>query len=211
MHWLLYAVPATVARVLTHGYRRFDGGGTGAGATGIVLLGAGEDHIVGWSDRSAVITATEGERVLEAVRVYRILAPAWIISSGGGSSFDRAAEPSSVWMRDWLVRFGVPASRVLLESGSHDTHDEALAILPIVRSRGIARVVVVTSTVHMPRAMGTFRAVGLDVTAAIAPNTVDFRGGREFFMPSGRGLEFSAQVIHELIGLPYYWARGWYR
>ncbi len=53
-------------------------------------------------------------RVLEAARVYRELGSPWVISSGGlGHGPGPVAE--SLPMRDALIQFGVPASRILLE------------------------------------------------------------------------------------------------
>ena len=53
--------------------------------TAIVLLGAGGETVVGWEkDRPLSILDLDGAaRVLEAARVFRLIDPAWIISSGG--------------------------------------------------------------------------------------------------------------------------------
>jgi uncharacterized SAM-binding protein YcdF (DUF218 family) len=146
--------------------------------------------------------------VLEASRVYKLISPEWIISSGGAA--DRS-EPSSTNMREALVRLGVPFGRILLESESFDTRDEATFVTRILRTLHVDTVVVVTADVHMRRSIGAFRAQGIEAIPAIAP---DWRARKRWparFLPTADGLEFSRQLVHELLGIPYYWARGWWK
>ena len=156
------------------------------------------------------MTPVETARVLEAWRVYGLIAPDWIVSSGGRLSND-SAEPSSAVMGDALLRLGVAESRILLESSSIDTHDEAVLVGPMLRSRGVEQIVLVTSAVHMPRSIGAFRAADINAVPAIAPDPDSFRPWVDRYRPSVYGLELSAQLAHEVVGLPYYWSRGWWR
>jgi uncharacterized SAM-binding protein YcdF (DUF218 family) len=205
-----YVVPALLTRLWSYGYQPFRSD-LRSPHTAIVLLGSGEEQVHGWSDPWSVMNQVETERVLEAARVYKLIAPDWIISSGGGPYYDPSARPSSEAMRDALVQLGVPASRIVLESSSRDTHDEAVLIAPMLRARGVANVVLVTSAVHMRRSIGVFRAVNVSVMPAIAPASGPARIWYKRYLPSREGLEASAQLAHELIGTPYYWIRGWHR
>jgi uncharacterized SAM-binding protein YcdF (DUF218 family) len=112
-------------------------------------------------------------------------------------------------MHDELVRLGVPASRVIVETASHDTHDEAVILAPMLRTHGIEHVVLVTSATHMRRSLAVFRAQGWNAVPAIAPDPGFTSTWAAWLLPSAIGLDLSHQVVHELIGLPYYWARGW--
>ena len=80
----VYIVPATLGRPLTRGYQRLTARDVPSGVTAIVLLGAGGETVVGWEkDRPLSILDLDGAaRVLEAARVFRLIDPAWIISSG---------------------------------------------------------------------------------------------------------------------------------
>jgi uncharacterized SAM-binding protein YcdF (DUF218 family) len=206
-----YAVPAAVNRLWTSGLHRFDAFDAPRRPAAIVLLGAGETRVAGWSEQVPAMIPVETARVLEAWRVYKAIAPDWIVSSGGGSSRNQGAQPSSTVMRDALVRLGVPPSRILLESSSFDTHDEAVLIAPMLRARGVEQIVLVTSAVHMPRSLGAFRAADMNPVPAIAPDPDSFRPIGDRYLPSIHGLEFSSQLAHEVVGLPYYWSRGWWR
>ena len=148
------------SRLLTVGYHQFTANDIGRGITAVVLLGGGDEFIEGWTDQITVTTPIEAARVLEASRVFRLISPAWIISSGGKLDPRDPGEASSLTMRDELVRLGVPQGRILLESTSRNTHDEAVLIAPMLESLGIQQVVLVTSDTHMRRSLGAFRAVG---------------------------------------------------
>src|SRR5471030_673346 len=108
--YFLLSVPLAsygVSRLLTIGYHQFRADDVPAGATAIVVLGGGDEVIAGWTDSLTVTTPIEGARVLEAARVFRLIAPAWIISAGGKGDLVARGESSSTTMRDELVRLGV--------------------------------------------------------------------------------------------------------
>ena len=114
-------------------------------------------------------------------------------------------------MRNELLRLGIPESRIIVETESRNTRDEAAIVTPLLRARRIEHMVLVTSDSHMRRALGIFRTFGWNPVPAIAPDP-GFKGSWwSWIAPSGAGLEFSRQISRELIGLPYYWARGWWR
>jgi uncharacterized SAM-binding protein YcdF (DUF218 family) len=202
-------VPAALTRVWAYGYHRFDRSDVSGRPTAVVLLGAGDERVAGWTDQMATAGPLATARVMEAWRVYQLIAPDWVVSSGGAPN-GASIRPSSILMRDALVGLGVPASRILLESYSLDTRDEAVLIGPMLRARGVVQIVLVTSTVHMRRSIGAFRAVGINAVPAIA-DTDSSRPWRDRYLPSGRGLKLSSQLAHEVVGLPYYWLRGWWR
>jgi uncharacterized SAM-binding protein YcdF (DUF218 family) len=207
----MYAVPAAVSRLLTIGYQRLERIDESPHKAALVLLGAGDEVVFGWDDRISVPNAVAGARVLEAWRVYRLLNPQWVISSGGNVGSEDASEPSSTNMRDLLVRLGVPHDRIVLESESRTTRDEAVLIAPMLRSLGAERIVLVTSAVHMRRSVGAFRAVGVNPLPAIAPDPKHRAPWSDWLRPGNDGLKLSAQVVHEVVGIPYYWVRGWWR
>jgi uncharacterized SAM-binding protein YcdF (DUF218 family) len=114
-------------------------------------------------------------------------------------------------MRDALVALGVPGARIKLESLSRNTHDEAVLLSPVLHSLNIEHLVIVTSDVHMRRSLGIFRAQGWDAIPAIAPNPDATLARAERWRPTLEGLSLSGRVVHEMLGIPYYWARGWHR
>lgn len=205
----IYAVPFTISRLLCTGYHRFDRTDLPRNSTSVVVLGAGGESVQGWNDRLFPMNSVAAARVLEASRVFTMVSPVWLISSGGSSDPPDLSESSSTNMRDWLMRLGVPPNRILLESESRSTHDEAILVAGMLRSLHIDHIVLVTSDIHMRRSVGVFRAQGIDTTPAIAPDPGWTMPWRKRVVPTSEGLEFSAAVVHELVGLSYYWLRGW--
>jgi uncharacterized SAM-binding protein YcdF (DUF218 family) len=206
----IYAVPFLASRVLVRGFHHFSAA-DGKDAQAIVLLGAGTTTILDGERHFTILDRTAAMRVLEASRVYDLIGPVWVISSGGVPQFPHPREPSAVTMRQGLVQLGVPESKILLESESLTTHDEAVLIAPMLRSLGVTRSVLVTSDVHMRRSIGTFRAAGISVVPAIAPNPMKPEAIWQWLIPTERGFYLSESLLHEALGIPYYGVRGWWK
>jgi uncharacterized SAM-binding protein YcdF (DUF218 family) len=207
----VYEVPPLAARLLATGYDRFTERDATTATTGVVVLGGGTEFVHGWDDSWNMLDAVGAARVLEAWRVFRTVDPAWIISSGGLSHPTDPSRPSALTMREALMRLGVPESRIKVGVSSANTHDEAVVVAPMLRSLNVQRLILVTSDVHMRRSVGAFRAQGWEPIPAIAPDPRASLPPVRRFFPNRHGLSFSADVAHELVGLPYYWIRGWWR
>ena len=182
------------------------------GRVAIAVLGSGSYTAVDWADNRTAIPDPIGlERALEAARLYSLLNPAWVISSGGPPDPDSRDYSSGEAMRDTLVRLGVPASCVILKDDAVDTHDEAQNVARLLPGLHVDHVLLVTSPVHMRRARGTFRAAGVTVIPAPAredkPATM---GWRMKYLPSERGLYEASLVAHEVLGVVYYRLRRWW-
>jgi uncharacterized SAM-binding protein YcdF (DUF218 family) len=206
----IYAIPFAASRVLVRGFHHFSAADA-KGAQAIVLLGAGTTTIVDGERHFTILDRTAAMRVLEASRVYDLIGPVWVISSGGVPQYPRPREPSAVTMRRALVQLGVPESKILLESESLTTHDEAVLVAPMLRSLGVTHSVLVTSETHMIRSLGTFRAAGISVVPAVAPNPMKPEAMWQWLIPTERGFYLSGALLHEALGIPYYGLRGWWR
>jgi uncharacterized SAM-binding protein YcdF (DUF218 family) len=203
-------IPYFASRLLTVGYHQLRAEDVPAGRTAIALLGGGDEFVQGWTESLTITSPNEAERVLEAARVFRLISPAWIISSGGEPEPQTLSEASATTMRDELTRLGVPRDRIVIESASRSTHENAVNVVALLKSRAIDHVVLVTSATHMRRSLGAFRAVGVNAIPAIAPGG-DWPSRWYEWLPSTNGLESSGSIAHEVTGIPYYWLRGWWR
>ena len=127
-----------------------------------------------------------------------------VIVSGGSDSSVIVSEATAI--RDQLVAWGIASDRVIVEDEARNTRDNAVESARIIHERGFARVLIVTSAFHMPRARGCFRAVGLDVDTL----PVDFRGHEHAVMlvPRAQYLEDSTIALREWTGRAVYRARG---
>ncbi len=181
--------------------------------TAIVLLGSGSWRVMDWDGNVAVYPdPAAASRELETARVFKLVNPAVIISSGGNPHPHRPMVPGGEAMRDHLIALGVPADRILVETESTTTRDEALIVDRILKAQGIEQVILVTSETHMRRSLGVFRSVGITAIPAIALEFLrEEATWGDLLLPSQGGIDLGSENIHELLGLTYYWFRGWHK
>jgi vancomycin permeability regulator SanA len=101
---------------------------------------------------SAFLTA----RLDLAKRLYDAGLVEMIIVSGDrlAPEFD---EP--VAMRNYLIRAGLPAEKVIVDPGGFDTYESCLRAQRILN---LSQLIVVTQSYHLVRAVATCRALGID-------------------------------------------------
>lgn len=207
-----YVVPRTVWRLMVAAYAPLTREDVPPGRIAVVLLGSGSFQVRDWSENHyAVVDRAAATRLLEAARLFRLLDPDYIVSSGGLIQASDRVRASGLTMAEALVTLGVPHERIVVEDMSMTTHHEAELVGPILAKRPVDHVVLVTSQIHMRRSAGTFRAEGIEVIPAVAREPTSLDTWLEMLIPTDKGLEESAMVAHELVGLVYYAARGWYR
>lgn len=213
-YWLLSTplLAGALEAALGPGYTSVTDRAALQGAEAIVVLGGGsaihrapggEIHLL--SDSSAL-------RAIEAARLYRMMDDPWVIASGGTTEMFGGGSAESEAMCQALVRLGVPAGRILLETASQNTHGQALALGPLLEAHGIRRFVLVTSPTHMRRALATFQAAGLEPIPSVSAQHSEAMPLPAFpLQPDLAALEASKVALREVIALGYYTARGWLR
>ena len=72
-------------------------------------------------------------------------------------------------MRDLALARGVAAERIIVEDMARNTFENAVYAGRIMRERGWSRVIIVTDSHHLPRALYVFRRLGLKVTGEGVP------------------------------------------
>ncbi len=213
---LLYAVLTTyaigdgVGRLLGAGLSPLQAHDVPSGATAIVVLGSSGFTARDWADgRYSIVDRVDATRAVEAARVFRLVDAEWVVASGGKPP-ESPNEASGNTLRGALVSLGVPAARIVVETQSRDTHDEAVVLAPMLRTLNVRHVVLVTSGTHMRRSLGTFRAQGIRAIPAVARDPFFATSWTHWIFPSDLGLWKSASVMHEILGFAYYVVRGWY-
>ena len=95
-------------------------------------------------------------RVLYAAALYRAGKAPWIVVAAGNRPEYAQEQVEADAIREFLLQLGVPSSAILMERGSQTTRQNAANVLPVLQKLGAKRVLLVTSGVHMPRALKTF-------------------------------------------------------
>jgi uncharacterized SAM-binding protein YcdF (DUF218 family) len=138
-------------------------------------------------------------RALGAARLYRERPVGHVIVTGRADTWDFPDETATA-MGEVLVAFGVPRERIIIESLSLDTRQNAQFSTAIVRSLGADETVVVTSALHLPRALFEFERAGLHVLGAPVDHRYEKPEGWAPYVPSIVSLVRMAQVLHEVLG-----------
>ena len=198
-----------LARTLTGGYRPLASAEEARGARVIVVLGAGSVNLRASGRQLSSVTVEAGLRVLEAARLFDLLNGPLVIASGGVTERDRGAAPESVALQRALIALGVGADRIVLESESKNTRDEATIVKRILADRGLTDFILVTSPLHMRRSMLAFEQQGMHPIASPSQLMPDRPARRGAFLPSDMWLQLCDDVLYEWLARGYYWWRGW--
>ena len=177
-------------------------------ATAVVILAGGGRTFSAKGKVFTVLSGASAYRVAEGARVYGLLENPWVVVSGVMEDRGDQLTPYEA-MREELIRASVPAERVLLESTSLSTYEQAIYSAPLLRKHRIERFVLVTSPTHMGRAMATFEARGLHPVPSISADLEEMTQNRWPVLPSTAALGASRWAIREYLALAYYWSRGW--
>jgi len=172
-----------------------------AGGAGLALVAAASSWPPGHSPPAEVVAADaalvlSGDvdylRAARAAALYRARAVPLLVVTGAGVGGDNAEA-----LRDECVRLGVPRDRILLEAASTSTRENMLFVAPLLRARGLRRVALVTSDLHMGRAERAARRVLPEVDWVMVP--VEDAGASS---PRRARLQEWAKLL-------FYLARGW--
>lgn len=174
---------------------------------GIVVLGGGIATALS-RDYGETIVSVDSGRVIAIARLARAYPNARIVYSGGDASLGGNGPAEADFLYPLLDSFGVPRERIMLETLSRNTVENAVFSKNLVKPKPGERWLLVTSAQHMPRAIGSFRRAGFDVEAY--PVSWHARK-RVSLVPSevlGDGLARLDFAAHEWIGLVAYWLTG---
>jgi uncharacterized SAM-binding protein YcdF (DUF218 family) len=174
--------------------------------TGIIVIGGAFDMSES-SSRNMVALNYRAERMTAFAGLARRYPRASLIFSGGSASYFDARLTEAALAKRLFADLGIPLKRVIFEDHSRNTHENALFSRRLVHVGGSDTWLLVTSAADMPRAVGSFRGVGWNVT----PVPVDYHTKRAFWSTPGLidGLREIDWSTHEWVGLLYYFLRGW--
>ncbi|HET7849222.1 MAG TPA: YdcF family protein [Pseudolabrys sp.] len=173
---------------------------------GIVVLG-GEIYPELSQDRGATAIAGSAGRLIAMAKLARQFPSARIIYSGGNASLIPGGPAEADFVGRLLDDFGIARSRVVLETRSRNTAENAQFSRQLAQPKPGERWLLVTSALHMPRAIGCFRRAGFPVEA-YPVNWRTLRAGPLAPKSLADGLDQADDAIHEWIGLAAYWATG---
>ncbi|MGO9057082.1 MAG: YdcF family protein [Candidatus Binataceae bacterium] len=165
-----------------------------------------------WVDEATV------NRLLYGVKLYREGKASIVILSGGQLPWLNSLPPMSQTMAEFVELMGVPKSAVIQELASGNTYENALDVKAILQACDIHKILLVTSALHMPRALALFKHQGIDTIAAPCDFfateagrialTSDWRAILIGLIPEASNLTETTQASKELLGLAVYHVMG---
>ena len=188
-HWLL--TPLFTYRPLQ------DPAVAAAGARWVVVLAGGYDPSPDFPATSRLSGATL-ERLVEGIRIHRLLPGSKLLMSGGTLPGHRDDVPESEVMVQAAESLGVSRADTAQENRSLDTQDEAVFVRDIV---GHDRFVLVTSIMHLRRSMKLFEKAGM----APIPAPAGYGSDTINLAPSVNQVALVEAAEHEYFGT--WWSR----
>lgn len=173
-----------------------------------ILLGGGLSYD---KDVDRVNYGTNADRYIQVLEPLRNGLAQRVVVSGGAANLLEPGTFEAEMLRRFLINAGIDSARVLMELDSHTTYENALFCKTLLDSlEPGGSFLLVTSAIHMRRALACFGTQGLDVR----PYTVQKMVGRRRYdisyllIPSMAAIGRWEQLMHELFGYVYYSATG---
>lgn len=152
---------------------------------------------------SAQLGAFTLTRLIEGISLHKALPNSRLIVSGSSDLTVTEAEA----MQKLAIDLGVAADKIIVERQSRNTFQHPRYIAPIV---GKSPFILVTSALHMPRAMGQFQGYGLYPMAA--PTHFLYLGEYRLLnrppYPRGENLFYMDLFFTEVVGTIVAWLKG---
>jgi uncharacterized SAM-binding protein YcdF (DUF218 family) len=170
--------------------------------------------------RQIVEISSAGDRILYAAHLYHQgVAPNLLLTGGYIPWMDKREAPAND-MAEILGMLGVPKDALWYESDSRNTYENARFTKHILAEKGIDRIILVTSAMHMPRAVALFEKQGVDVIPAPADYNITQADWDHLWepnlttqlfnlLPSVGNLSATTSALKEYIGILAYNLRGW--
>ncbi|NJN47837.1 MAG: YdcF family protein [Candidatus Competibacteraceae bacterium] len=179
-------------------------------ADAIVILGGGMQAAAP-PHRLTFDLGPGADRIWYGAQLYKAGKADQILATGGGLPWFGSGQPEAPAIVQFLADLGVPEQVVLLETASMNTYQNALYSKPLLQTKGWHSVLLVTSALHMPRALATFRAQGIQAQ----PAPTDFevvpvaQKTALRWLPDAGALDSTTRALREYLGLLAYRMLKW--
>lgn len=150
------------------------------------------------------------DRFEQGIALWQARKAPVLIFTGGRLPWSREEYSESSLLKVAAARRGIPAEAIIELIGAPNTEGEVSRLLELNERIKVARIILVTTAWHMPRAELLFRQGGFDVV----PFPVDYMTHETVqpnifsLLPSPDGLVMSSTAIREYLGLAYYKLAG---
>jgi uncharacterized SAM-binding protein YcdF (DUF218 family) len=175
---------------------------------GIIVLGGSVDEALS-AERRRISFTDAAERLTAPIELLRRFPRAKLVFSGGSAALNGSTATEAEAVKRFWRAVGIDQGEAIYEDRSRNTYENAVFTRDLIKPKPGERWLLVTSAMHMPRAVGIFRQVGFP----IVPYPVDFRTNGRFLSLglvkySAQGVAVADLASHEWIGLLVYRVTG---
>lgn len=163
-------------------------------ADAIVVFGGGVGE-TGSPGKSTI------ERARHAVKLYKDGYASNIIFSSGYTYIYNDAEN----MRLFAISMGIPEENIILEQEANSTYENVRFSKDIIDRNGWDSVLIISSPYNMRRVSLVFNKWGNDIKVRYTP----VEEAQFYDKIYGRRLEQIRAILHEYLGIVYYWFKGY--
>jgi len=153
------------------------------------------------------------DRLMQAVKLYRKGIVKKIIFTGGDASVLKDAGNEADIIQKYINETKIiQPEDFILENSARNTHENAEHVAMLFKTDGFTgSVVIITSAVHMKRALGCFRKAGINADYFIADR---YSGKRKYvpdhlIVPQSQTLDRWDMILHEMSGYLIYKVMGY--
>ncbi len=174
---------------------------------GVVVLGGALEPGYVWQAHGQVALTDAAERMIVPLALLQRYPHLRVLFTGGEGELISTGPTEAQRAKVFFDSMGVMPQRVVYESASRTTHENAVFSATVPGVNPAASWLLLTSAYHMPRAMATFRKAGWNVT----PYPVDFHTGATTHWTNyslTRNPRKWHLALHELAGLVAYRLTG---
>ncbi len=166
------------------------------------------------ADIETISIRRQGDRLFQAFTLYKTgKVNKLLITGDSGYVTDRGLHEAKQ-VKEILIQWGVPSKDILTEEKSINTHENARETAKILRTSypHLDQFILVTSGIHMKRALACFEAEGIHCT----PFSTDLYANQsgsyywdQYIIPNQDNFTLWNKLFKEMVGYISYWAVGY--
>jgi len=170
----------------------------------LVLLGGSVKLPMAGMERAEL--GPSGDRLALTSSIYKAGKVKKILISAGNLFRPDHLESEAEYTAKILSEWGIPRHDMILEEESGNTYENALYTKQLLKSEEADSVLLVTSSLHMPRARALFCAAGVNTLGVTANhwNTMANPISKSNWFPQAVSFRSSSRVIREYMGIVVY-------
>ena len=172
----------------------------------IIVLGGWQGNGASFMSAKTPPIGSAGDRLIAGLILAKQYPDAKLYFPGG-LQLDPNAPSEDDITRAVMAGLNLPASRFIVEGESRNTAENASYVRAMIDDLTRDQVVLITSASHMPRAIGSFRAEGINPIAYPVDHSTQAKT-MPWSLMYKQGVPLSGKAIHEWIGLMAYYLTG---